>query len=553
MTEQLTVMSIHSSLDPLIERHRLAPFSSGDDLVLGDKRAEGGYGYVSPTLSLNGASPRVALLVKVFKRECGSNATGVAAVISNLHAALRVTNPSLWVDELLAVPLVIATANIGQEERLAAVMLDLEAFGFKSDVLSDGMGYHASTTVGERIDLAFRYAELAVLLEKIHFVHADHNPVNVLINRTTVDLQLVDFDAGVVAQTGFERPLTAGHLDAYMPPEVKPAGTEDPNIDKYVQSAERWSIGMMIGKILLGACHPAFFLREVSTAAVQEYAAAGYRWPAIDTSSGLFRQGSAETYDALLEEVQGLPEALVELLADMFAAGLDGEQRPSADAWLAAIRAVRHPPEFLDLSVTPNYVLEGTEATVRWSTLQAETVECDELLGPLPPQGEASFVAGAFTQLTFRARNRWGTTPAFTPVQVLPLPRIETVRVPDFPGFAMRTEIPAPPWPFAEPRPIRSSRDQQSVRRMISDKFADLHARTRGRDVRKVRVQAPESAIAADRGPVAPPIDQFFRLPTSDIGRAAPQLPPIPDFFSMSLDPWSPYDSSPLDRDGLAT
>jgi serine/threonine protein kinase len=550
VTEQLTVVSIHSSLDPLIERHRLALFSSGDLLVLGDKRAEGGFGYVSPTLSLNGSSPRVALLVKVFKRECGSDAVDVATVISNLHSALRVTNPSSWVDELLAVPLIIATVSIGREERLAAVMLDLEAFGFKSDVLSDGMSYHAATTVGERIDLAFRYAELAVLLEKIHFIHGDHNPANVLINRTTVDLQLIDFDAGVVALTGVERPLTAGHSDAYMPPEVKPAGTEDPHINKYVQSAERWSIGMMIGKILLGACHPAFFLREISTAAIQEYAAGVRRWPAIDTSSGLFRQGSAEAYAALLEEVQGLPEALVELLADLFAAGLDGEQRPSAGDWLAAIRTVRSPPEFLDLSVMPNYVLEGTEATVRWSTSQAETVECDAF-GVLPPFGQASFVAGEFTQLTFSARNRWGTTPAFTPVQVLPLPRIETVLAPDFPGFAMRTEIPAPPWPFAEPRPIRSDRDQRSVCHIVSDKFAGLHARAR--DLRKVRVRAPESAVADARGPVAPPIDQFFLLPTSDIGKVAPQLPPIPDFFSMSLDPWSPYDSSPLDRDGLAT
>lgn len=548
-------MRIHSSLAPLIERHRVTPFSSGDSLVLGDKRAEGGFGYVSPTLSLNGSPPHVDLLVKVFKRECGSEGVDVAAVISNLHEALRVTNPASWVDELLAVPLMIATVNIGREERLAAVMLDLEAFGFKSGVLSDGMGYHAATTVGERIDLACRYAELAVLLETIHFVHGDHNPANVLINHTTVDLQIIDFDAGVVAQTGLERPITPGHPDAYMPPEVKPAGTEEPHIDKYVQSAERWSIGMMIGKILLGACHPAFFLHEVSTAAIREYAAAGYRWPAIDTTSGLFRQGSAEAYNALLEEVQGLPDALVELLAALFAAGLDGEQRPPAGAWLATIEAVRRPPEFLDLSVTPNYVLEGTEATVRWSTSQAETVKCDALgvARVLPPQGEASFVAGAFTQLTFSARNRWGTTPAFTPVNVLPLPRIETVRVPAFPGFAMRTEIPAPPWPFAEPHSIRTSRDRQSVRRMVSDKFVALRTRTRRRDVREMQVQAPESAIAVARGPVAPSIDQFFLLPTSDIGTVVTQVPPIPDFFSMPLDPWPPYERPPVDGNGLST
>ena len=194
---------------------------------------------------------------------------------------------------------------------------------------------------------------------------------------TDTDVQIIDLDAGVIATTGSERPLTAGKPDDCMPPEVKRGNPAAPvDLSRYSPAAARWSVASLIGYLLFGA-HPAFFLRSISPEAIAEYAAGSARWPEVDPSSPLFTtlEHNRRAYDWLREQLHALPEAIRGLFAQLFAAGLDAERRPAAADWVPALAGLREPPAIDRFEVDETYVVEGSEVTVSWSTRNADRIE----------------------------------------------------------------------------------------------------------------------------------------------------------------------------------
>jgi serine/threonine protein kinase len=500
MPEQLVVTRIHSALDSFVSHHRATSVRVGDELTIGDERDAGGFGRIVPVLSIRNETPQVALLVKEFRLGSSHviNHSDIISAVCGLHGALRSTPQAKWIADLLAVPFLIASVVVLGQERLVTFMLDLKPLGFQSAPFIDKEDrklYLSSSTIGQRIDLAMRYAQLAALLEQLRFVHGDQNPENLMIDQSAIDLQLIDFDAGVIVQTGDERPLTPGHQDAFMPPEVKGSGTEPPHITKYDLTAERWSVGLMIGQILFGATHPAFFLRAVSAKALDEYARSGYRWPDIDTNSDLFRTNALASYKRFRRAIDTLPGPIIDQFGTFFSAGVEGDRRPTAASWMSVIDDVRCAPEFTSLTVSPTYILEGTQATIRWSTSQAEWVKSPEF-GRLPPEGEASLVVSLATRFTFVAVNRWGAREQSVSAHVVPLPHMRLVSIPDFPGLNVHAAIPTPDHPLAYHNPF----------------------------------------------PTAPSLDRFFSANADGVSieRQVPQLPTIPDFLSVDLAPWQP-------------
>jgi hypothetical protein len=89
--------------------------------------------------------------------------------------------------------------------------------------------------------------------------------------------------------------------------------------------------------------HPAFFLRAISRTVLDAYANGPLSWPDIDTDGPLFTRlvPNRLAYGAMRADLLSLPAAALELVRRLFAAGTDGELRPSAADWVAGLGSLR--------------------------------------------------------------------------------------------------------------------------------------------------------------------------------------------------------------------
>ncbi|HEY3946189.1 MAG TPA: hypothetical protein VGL78_13260 [Solirubrobacteraceae bacterium] len=499
MSADLTIESVHCELKEFAGRHRIDLPAVGERFALGGQQGTGGYGGIHVVRAKNGQAPRMPLVAKLFElRKTGVEEAEVIERVTGLHAGLS-RGGAEALDGLLATPFSLVEARVDGALRLVAFMLDLTQLGYTSvpcDAEGEFKRFIRSASLGERIDYAYTYARCAALLERISFTHGDQNLPNLMVNQQTADVQLIDFDLGALVVNGDEVPRTEGKQDEFVPVEVKGDGN-GLNKVPHTPAAERWSVGMLATTLIFGHS-PIFFIR-VSVSSLAEYAATGFRWPAIDVHRPPFVASKEQGYKSFRERVEvHIPSAIVSICADFFAAGLNGARRPTAADWVKALGSIRQPPQFLQTSLSSLLVLEGTEVTVTWQTSNAERVE-SPLLGVRGPAGEANVQVGAgTTQVTLNAVNRWGSLSWTSPtVRTVPLPRIEAIPVPDFPGLSIHVETPWPEFPLADTNPF----------------------------------------------PIAPPFDRAFSRTPGRVagprldGSAIPAFPPIPDVFSAQLVP----------------
>lgn len=443
MSDTLQVRGVASTLPAFAARHHLPLPRVGARIAIGDAFARGGFGAVHPVESIDGAAPGRAVLLKLFTPDALAATGGsqvLTARVAELHRTLETFAVEAWSEALLALPYCLLTAPLPGGIALVALMLDLRALGYCESpfALTADTVAHLSRPAHERIDLALRYAERAALLEQIGFVHSDQNPENVMV--TATDVQIIDLDAGVVLHTGDERPLTAGKPDDCMPPEVKrsnPAGPVD--LSAYTPEATRWSVASLIGYFLFGA-HPGFFLRNISPQTIDAYATAPVAWPEIDQAGPIFTtlEHNRLAYTWMCEQLRALPEAIRELFARLFAAGLDAERRPAAAEWVPALAGLREPPVIDRFELDDTYVLEGSEVTLSWLVRNAERVEIVGH-GFQPASGELQLIPDRAAAFELRAEGPYGRRTERTPVvRVVPLPRIETLAVPALPELTRR-------------------------------------------------------------------------------------------------------------------
>lgn len=483
-----TVVRVDATCAAFARRHGLAVPGAGDTLELADAVGSGGFGAVHPVDAVGGTAPASALLAKLFDAGALSDGGGPDVVIGSmrdLHDALEHSGDPDWPDAVLALPYTLLTARVGGQQRLVALMLDLRARGYEPAPLADdgALAAYRKESLDVRLAYALRLAERALLLNNIGFLHADLNPQNLLVHRANGDVQVIDFDAGVVVRTGAERPRTAGKPDDCMPPDIKdPSAPGGADTGRYTLAAERWSWTSLIG-LFLFSVHPAFFLREISPTCVEAYAKAPERWPDIDTTGPLFTAVDANrlVYAQIRPIFLAVPAEVVELLADHFDAGLDADARPDAAAWVAALSGTCGPPALEVKLLSENLVLEGEDVVVAWRAPNATHVEVVPG-GRRPASGSVTFPATEHVRVAVTAFNAFGSETVRAPVvRVMPLPRIERVVVPasapltavtapalgPVPGRPSPGGAPAPPR-LAVPAPLRRASTSSPLPRFVS-------------------------------------------------------------------------------------
>jgi hypothetical protein len=400
----------------------------------------GAFGEVRELRQIGEVIPTRPLVVKVFNTAVIDRAAAddLTRRCSELVTRLRASVGSDWFRNWRAVPVAVGIGHMRGEERTWSIMRDVRADGFEA-------GDEVNTLhlpLDHRLDLARSFADRMAELERIEVTHTDVCLENVVVDVGTRRVQLIDLDGVVPAGLGVG-PLTPGHRDEFMPPEVKGGGSAEPDLDAVNPPAERWSTAMMIGHLVLGRA-PFFFLRAISEQVVQTYAAHPGVWPRIDVSSPLFFQRNRRAYEQwLTRDVPVLPDDFVATMDEFRRAGTDGGSRPTARQWARACAAVLTPPEVVEFTIDSSGGPVGMPVQLSWVVDRAERVEVVGVGTFLPSETVTVLLAPGPQRFEIVATSRIGEARARSDVIFgVNVPELTAVPWPDFPGLTLSGSLP---------------------------------------------------------------------------------------------------------------
>jgi len=454
----LRVVEVLSDSPLFARHHRVRLPKAGDTLSLEDRKDGGAFGVVERAEWHNSRPGDPAVAVKVVKQ-----GLSLDRPVAALHEALARCRDPEWPELLLALPYAVVRAEIEGEARQATFMVDLVARGYaKAGYDEIAAPEYQGCPVHERVELAYSYARAAALLEELRFLHGDQNIPNLMLDRSALDTQIIDLDAGAVQKTGRERAVAEGKgADQCLPPEVKVTAPGAHPIDnsRWDMGAERWSIGYIVGYLIFGVT-PGFFLSPASAKTFDAYSTQG-PWPDIDLDSPLFKVGNEAAYMYWRKRFESAPGEVAETFVRFFRAGTRGDERPTAQDWVDALEAARQKPRFDSVEVAPLVAPEGTEVVIAWKAEGADHVE-HPTLGRLSPEGEARIVVGKSTRYALTAVNYYGRVTRETEiVRAVPLPRLQTIPLAGFPQLELRatiaTGVPARPALPEAPRLVHAA------------------------------------------------------------------------------------------------
>jgi hypothetical protein len=447
----VTVVSEVSSCPALLAATGIGALGEGTALEIGDAFDEGFFGTVHRCDRLNGA-PSPPLVVKLLTGGGEVDPSSNLRVVADLHAAIDRARPlpPEWERRLQGAPLWAGEVESAGTRVPAVIAKDLTAAGYEpfKDVFDDVRKWDRfalGLTVLDRVRLAESFATAYVILERLGFLHGDVNRENLFVNLSTIDVQLIDFDSGVVQVTGDERPLTLGKADDFVAPEA--ISETMVHRAKLNRAAELWSVGVMI-HYLIAASTPFFFLRNVSLKGIERYLRE-YRWPDIAADSDLLtpHKQNRDFYTYYLKGIV-VPAEIRHAFAVLVNEGaLDPERRPSGATWAGTL-AARTLPEFEFVLLVDDAVAAGAEATVRWLARNADEVTVSGVAGSFPADGSAAVPMERTGRIHLVARNLFGTAEATTDlVRVFAVPTIGFIALPAPRPLHIvtRMTVPAPP------------------------------------------------------------------------------------------------------------
>jgi hypothetical protein len=432
------VTRVVSKLPGFAREHGIDLPRKGHTFTLDAERGFGGFGAIHPVRDAAGGG-RPALVVKVPSEDC----TWLGSAVETLHRALSARPAREWAHLLLAVPFVVAEAEIEGEIKEVTFMLDLFALGYREP--RDGelsSPDYQRLPAHRHVEYADAFARATAFLESIRFLHGDLNEPNLLLHDEHLDVQLVDLDSGAIVVKGDERARVQGKPlfpDAIPPEAMKPGADQSVDKSAWDLSAERWSVGYLLGYLIFGV-PPSFFLQYSSAKSIDAYSRAG-QWPDIDLDDPLFKPGAEAAYTYWRPHLANAPGGVTETFIRFFRAGTNGDLRPTAQDWVDALAPARRPPRFTSIGIDRTVAPEGTEVVLSWETEGAEYVEHPGI-GRLDASGEATLVAGSPGRQQLTAVNYYGRTEELTePLRVVPLPRLTSIPLPGFPGLDVQARI----------------------------------------------------------------------------------------------------------------
>lgn len=275
-----------------------------------DPFAGGGFGDVYHAISFGGTGFPLKQVVKIFKDDRNDHGWQTISELQeaiikereeeeNLGEVFLARHPSF-----IGFPQLIFKGVLGKRKVMGHVTVNLISIGCTSldkilplgyDGKNDRKKYLSCKSL-DRAVLAYQLADCFSVLHKIHYIHADITPDNIMVNLSGPLCALIDYDSGVVVKNPEDNPITYGKAGGdWTPPELQfeilKNGFGKISINHHM---DLWSIAAAIHNLIFGFPH--LFLANLTRPAYDEYVKKYPDWPDIDVNDPLINPQSRESY-----------------------------------------------------------------------------------------------------------------------------------------------------------------------------------------------------------------------------------------------------------------
>ena len=350
---QIVVEKARSSgFDPFFER-----IKKGAVITVPDEPfAGGGFGDIYHVLSFDGVSSPMKQVVKIFKDDRNKHGW---QTISELQEALiqekneeeRMGGPFLARHpSFIGFPQLIFQGSLGNKKVRGHVTANLISIGCLPLDKILPLGYegkndrkkYLSSKALDRAVMAYQLADCFSILHRIHYIHADITPDNIMVDPSGPLCALIDYDSGVVVKDPKDNPITYGKLGGdWTAPELQfeilKNGLGKISINHHM---DLWSIAAAIHNLIYGFPH--LFLANLTRPSYQEYVRKYPDWPDIDVNDPLINPKSKESYLFYRKRVIdgiGLRKQTLDAFRLTFTKGIfDSSFRTSVEDWVRLLQ-----------------------------------------------------------------------------------------------------------------------------------------------------------------------------------------------------------------------
>ncbi len=372
-----------------------------------DAFAEGGFGKIYKCLTLNGKTPQLPQVIKIFTEDPNNHPEHNYKTTQELITTLKKENQKL--SELItekyvalkAVPQFCFEGELEGKTIKGYSATNLSELGFIEfeNILSDPTlrNKYFKLSLKDKMLVAFYFIEAFKFLRQIPFVHADLKAESLFINLQNKECALIDFDSGIIIKSPTDTPNTLGAPHGWIAPEVRnkmntPAASSL-NAQDWL-NAELW--GIMLGVFyILTTFSPFFFFKQETPKAVKKYLSK-YLWPDANPNEGYFNPDNTAYYEKVFKKwiFNSLPRPILELFQGTIQKGyFNPKERIDINKWFDVFSGTLFTPVIKKFVAEKEFTLQGLPVTIEWETENAKEVRINTgtRIHVLPPKGKQQF------------------------------------------------------------------------------------------------------------------------------------------------------------------
>jgi serine/threonine protein kinase len=416
---------------------------------------KGGFGRLHDCISLDGAPPATAQLIKILEDNSPGLSKAVYSTIIDLQREInslfkRAPNSGydnvFQVPALKAFPLFSFEGNLNGDIVMGYSAVNLVPLGFTlyEDII-DNAGrkqQYMSLPFQQRFRFCFHLAKGFEILDRIKYVHADINPKNFFINLATGELAIIDFDGGAVLNRSGAKPRAFGKIvdGDWLSPELyqQLADHKDPIASPH---DDLWAVSVAFHFLIFGEA-PFFFLSEGSAKCKEEYLSNNRLHP-INKHDNNIKEGAE--YDIFYyEDVINafVPQAIHQQLTQTFEQGFFLPQKRTAYShWMELFRQTQPAPAIQAFNPHKNPILKGAEVVLEWRITGDDVYKVTfKGIGDVTGTNRLTIRPSQSTTYQLDVTGHFGQAQAYVDVTVFPVTLLESLKVP-FPATSIHTNL----------------------------------------------------------------------------------------------------------------
>lgn len=341
---------------------------------------EGGFGVVHRGTALND-TPLHGQIVKLLTNKVNGVDQRGFKTIRELQQLLKTKNETLHKSgttlfatypALLGVPQMSFQGTLDGEIVLGYTANDLGTLGMEDfgPMLEDEGKVLAlqALPLSARLELASQLVAAFELLGSLNYIHADFKPEALFVdlNQQHPKCAVIDFDSGAIISNPLDKPTTVGTKQAWLAPEVLkqlgPSGK--PGRVQVSVTSDFWAVAMAVHHLLF-ACHPMFFLNEVSDRSMKDYRQ-HFQWPDAERHCIYFNRTFEAAHSRYASYLRSNLPDLVKPFASTLCEGYSNpSRRTSYSGWKMAL-AAQNRPEIISFTADRILVDDAVPVRLHW-------------------------------------------------------------------------------------------------------------------------------------------------------------------------------------------